>query len=213
MTPPVAARRDNGAPATTTDKRVAILDAATRVFLSAGYGSASMDAIARHAGVSKQTIYAHFGDKASLFEAIVLAGSDRLIEPIEAAIGAAEPPSVALVAIGRRYVEVVMGDQALARFRVVVGECGRFPELAQVFYRSGPERAMTRFADYLAAENCAGRLTVANPWLAADQFFGMLRGDPFLRRLLDLDGTAATDTGSMVEQSVAVFLAVYGRSA
>src|ERR1700760_1757113 len=53
-----------------------ILMAARELFLNGGYGSTSMDAVAKHAGVSKSTLYAHFENKEQLFGAVV--GTVRL---------------------------------------------------------------------------------------------------------------------------------------
>ena len=52
-------------------KRATILDGAIDVFINMGYELASMDKIAETAGVSKRTIYNHFGSKENLFQAIV----------------------------------------------------------------------------------------------------------------------------------------------
>lgn len=52
-------------------KRSAILEGAIDVFISTGYELASMDKIAETAGVSKRTVYNHFGSKENLFQAIV----------------------------------------------------------------------------------------------------------------------------------------------
>jgi TetR/AcrR family transcriptional regulator len=51
-------------------KAEAILKGARQEFLQRGFGAASMDRIAATAGVSKPTIYSHYGDKASLFRAL-----------------------------------------------------------------------------------------------------------------------------------------------
>jgi len=59
-----------------------ILSVATRVFLERGYSAASMDLIARRAGVSKITIYAHFSNKAALFAAIIDSLAGRLTKAI-----------------------------------------------------------------------------------------------------------------------------------
>jgi TetR/AcrR family transcriptional repressor of mexJK operon len=58
--------RKEGPPAS---KAESILAAAKRSFLAAGFGAVSMDAIAREAGVSKATVYAHFAGKEELFGA------------------------------------------------------------------------------------------------------------------------------------------------
>ena len=63
-------------------KRDAILEAAARVFFESGYAAASMDEIAREAGVSKQTVYSHFGAKEALFGAFIRDNCERLLEPI-----------------------------------------------------------------------------------------------------------------------------------
>ena len=52
-------------------KRAIILDGAIDVFIDMGYELASMDKIAETAGVSKRTIYNHFGSKDHLFQVIV----------------------------------------------------------------------------------------------------------------------------------------------
>ena len=180
------ARKLDTEPDAPSEKYEAILAAATRVFLDEGYGAASMDAIARAAGVSKQTIYAHFGGKAALFEATVMKRSDRLLEPVPTATDAVDDPEAALRAIAHRYLELILTPETLARFRVVMAESGRFPELAEGFYRSGPARAAAGLADYFARLDRQGILKIGDPYMAADQFYGIVRGDFFVRHLLGI---------------------------
>src|SRR5688500_19640533 len=52
-------------------KRAAILEAAKQMFTQGGFDGASMDQIAAAAGVSKLTVYSHYGDKEALFVAVV----------------------------------------------------------------------------------------------------------------------------------------------
>ena len=54
-----------------SSKRRQILDGARKVFMDLGFDGASMNEIARAAGVSKGTLYVYFADKNRLFEAIV----------------------------------------------------------------------------------------------------------------------------------------------
>jgi AcrR family transcriptional regulator len=191
-------------------KRAVILAAATRAFLERGYGAASMDAIARMAGVSKQTVYAHFGGKAALFEEMMMERSDWLLQPIPASSQTDQDPRAALDTIARRFLEIIMAPESIARFRLVMAESARFPELAEVFYRSGPGRASAGLAEYLARLARDGVLHVVDPQLSAGQFFGMLRGDVFIRRLLGL-GLAPTeeDVDRLVAHAVGDFLAAH----
>jgi TetR/AcrR family transcriptional regulator, mexJK operon transcriptional repressor len=174
-------------------KRAAILIAATRVFLDAGYGAASMVMIARAAGVSKQTIYSHFGGKAALFEAIIANNSGRMLEVLEHGPAANTDPATALEAIAQRLLEIILAPDALARFRVVMAESARFPELAEIYYRTGPERVTMGLAAYLGTLDQKGLLKVPDPLVAASQFFGMVRGDLFIRGLLRIEPLPSPD--------------------
>ena len=62
-------------------RRAAILDAATGVFLRYGFKKTSMDDLARAAGLSRQGLYLHFSTKEALFREAVL----RLIAAIQSA--------------------------------------------------------------------------------------------------------------------------------
>lgn len=191
-------------------KREAILAAATRIFLERGYGAASMDTIARAAGVSKQTIYSHFGGKPALFEAIILERCDRLLESLPAVADAGSDAEVALRAIATRLLELMLTPEFVARFRVVMAESSRFPELAEVYYRSGPERATARLADYLARLHRRGLLDVPDPHLAALQFFGMISGSLFLRHVLGVDAPPqSVDLERHVQTAVRDFLVAH----
>ncbi len=203
-------RAENGA---ARSKRETILDAAARVFLDCGYGDASMDAVAREAGVAKQTIYSYFDGKDALFEAIVRDKCDQLLEPIAMPEARGNDPETALARTARRFLDVVLAPEGMALFRALVAECGRFPNLAEAFYRSGPLLAAGNLADYLAELDRKGILKVDDPLRAARLFFALLRGDLYIRRLLDLDSEPkAAEVERAVADAVRVFLAAHARS-
>src|SRR3954454_651281 len=80
MTSPAAAQEaDEGRSAR---KRRAIVAAATTAFLDHGYRGTSMDAVAAAAGVSKQTVYQHFGDKQRLFRELIAATVQSASDPV-----------------------------------------------------------------------------------------------------------------------------------
>lgn len=62
-------------------RRRAMLLAASDVFAAFGFDLANMQAIADSAGVTKATLYAHFGDKAQLYRAVVDYWLEQLPEP------------------------------------------------------------------------------------------------------------------------------------
>ncbi len=189
-------------------KREIILRAATRIFLDSGYGAASMDEIAREAGVSKQTVYSHFGDKEALFGATIREKCDRLMQPIIMPQPAGDDPQTALTAIARRFLGLILTPENMAHFRAVVAESGRFPELAEAFYRSGPLLAVEYLAKYLGELDRKNTLKVVHPEQAARLFFAMLRGDLYMRQVLGL-GPHPTkrEVEAAVDEAVGVFLA------
>lgn len=198
---------DGGAPAS---KRRAIVEAAAQVFLTAGYGAASMDAIAAEAAVSKQTVYSHFGAKDALFAAIVESKCDDLMAPIGLPEAPGDDPARVLGDLARRFVAAVFAEPNMALFRVVIAECGRFPELALAFYHAGPVAAVDNLAGYLGELDRKGVLATRDAKATARLFFAMLRGDIYIRRLLGLrpEPTAA-EKEALVEQAVTAFLAAH----
>jgi len=194
----------NGQP---SPKRGAILDAATRVFLGASYGAASMDAIAREAGVSKQTVYSHFGAKNVLYGAVIHEKCSQLMAPLLTAEHHGAAPEKALLGVATRFLKLILAEGNMAHYRAVVAESGRFPELAEAYYMAGPKKAVENLADYLSHMDGEGSLKVADPLGSARLFFAMLRGDLYMRRLLRM---APEPTCGGIEaaagQAVGVFL-------
>jgi AcrR family transcriptional regulator len=196
-------------------KHQAILEAAGTLFIAQGYGAVSMDAIAKAAGVSKATLYAHFASKDRLFATIIggacqqnLVASAFLPDP-GADLGAG------LTALGRRMLHFLLEDRALAINRVVTAESIRFPELGRAFYENGPEVFRRNFSAWLRAQVDAGRMDVPDPLLAADQFIGMLRSTGvYLRATLGLPPPPSdADIDATVAAAVRTFLKAYALAA
>ena len=188
-------------------KAESILAAATRSFLADGFGAVSMDTIAREAGVSKATVYAHFDGKEELFGAVI----DRECERYFARFSAGElDPSDArasLTVLGRRFLELLLSPDGIALYRIILGEVTRFPRLGEVFWRAGPERQRVQIEAFLKSAVASGTLALADTRLAAEQFVSLVRGDVQLRHLLRLEADAdQRDISAAVEGAVATFL-------
>ena len=72
--------------------RIKIADAAKKLFVQNGYAVTSIKAIAAEAGVSEPTVYARFGNKKAIIEAIIDsmdidAGVFELLEAVRAEVG------------------------------------------------------------------------------------------------------------------------------
>ena len=84
-------------------RRVAIIEAAERVFFSRGIEAATMDEVAEAAELSKGTLYLYFKSKEDLHLAIALRGMEMLRDRFAAASGAHEQGIDKVAAIGRAY--------------------------------------------------------------------------------------------------------------
>src|SRR5215470_20138922 len=87
-------------------KAESVLSAAKRAFLAGGFGAVSMDAIAREAGVSKATVYAHFGSKEDLFGAVVADVAEERFGGFSALELDPRDIDVSLTTIARRFLDL-----------------------------------------------------------------------------------------------------------
>ena len=188
----------------TTENRGRVLRAAAEAFLHHGY-HASVDDIARRAGVAKQTVYHHFPSKDRLFEAAACDLSKHILVELEADAGDVR---AALVAFARAYRKRVLGAQGLAMFRTLTAEVPRFPGLARAVYQGGAGAMVRRLAAFLQAAMEKGELRRDDAQFAAELFLSMLAGQERVRRLYGLNGAEAESR--RVPRIVDCFLRAYG---
>lgn len=189
-----------------------ILTAARDLFLSQGYGNTSMDAVAKYAGVSKSTLYAHFENKEQLFGAVVGTARQRLHDALTGVSTTHERDiRKMLIQIGTQFMHYVTEPSSLTLFRVVIGEIQKFPELGREMYQSGNSVVLRTVADFFRQWTDAGLLAIDDTMLAARQFLSLVKGDLQFRCLLDIDQNATeSDIKRNVESAVAMFLDHYG---
>jgi len=190
-------------------KREAILDASTRVFLAKGYSESGMTEIAAQAEVSTATLYNHFAGKEELFDAVV----ERLwqkLRPEENPQIWQMPPDQTLAHFGRNVLKVLLSPTSIALFRIVVAQAGRFPDLTQAFHRHGSEAITRTLAQYLGRQTELGVLAVDRPEQAARQFLGMIKEMVFWPRVLGIGKLPSKEeVESAVANAVSIFLRSY----
>jgi AcrR family transcriptional regulator len=196
-----------------SDKQRAIIEAATRSFLASGYRAASMDAIAREAGVSKQTIYNYYGNKEALFSDVITQHcQDVLLSRLEAE-KARHDVEGTLRGFARTLLDIVLQPSVLALHRLIIAESARFPEVGEIYYRVGPERGNRRLAEYLDKQCAMRHLYIDNTYLAAQQFTGALIGSLRTQALVLNQAIPEAEIDSVVEHTVACFMALHGGKA
>src|ERR1700683_2340887 len=160
-------------PATGEDesaKRRQIIDGARAVFLSRGFDAASMNDIARAAGVSKGTLYVYFDHKEELFEAIVEQECDAQAEGIFDLDPNDHDVEAVLKRLGAAYVKFLCRPEKAQAIRTVIAIADRMPEVGRQFYESGPAQGIARLAEYFSAQVDAGVLQIEDIGIAAAQF-------------------------------------------
>lgn len=191
-----------------------ILSAAREHFYAHGFERANIDAIAADAGVSKMTVYSHFGSKDGLFEAVI---GDRTEGVVAAPSGmpALDPhqPKSALEKIGAQFIALMRDETVLGQFRTMYGAAGTQPDACAAFYRQGADRLTGELATYLSAADAAGSLRVQQPRMAADLFLAMFLGENHILGMLKLTPTEARSDNALLQEAVRVFMVAYSKSA
>jgi TetR/AcrR family transcriptional regulator, mexJK operon transcriptional repressor len=202
-------------PGRSARKRQAIIEAARTVFLRNGYGGASMDDVAALAAVSKQTVYKHFTDKRRLFTSVIsgdISATEVLTHDMVAALRDSEDIENDLRRLARRHISEVTRPHLIQLRRIVIAEAERFPELARIWYASGPERAHAMLADQFEALARRGLLRVDDPLLAAQHFNWLILSIPLNRAMFNVSdvGFTSAELQRYADEAVRIFLAAYG---
>lgn len=165
-------------------RRKAILEAAKDKFLKRGYGATTLADIVQTSGGSLATVYQIFGNKAGLLRAMVTEHCTELTESLVRADLESEPLEVALTNIASSIIELSCSSDGVALLRVVIAECGRFPEIGPDFLETGLFPARSRLVAFLARQAREGRLDIDDAEGAATMFQQMAASDFYLRMLV-----------------------------
>lgn len=200
MTTTAARPPDAGRSAT---KRRAMLAAAEQAFLRDGYLGTNMDEIAAAARVSKPTVYRHFGSKEALFVGVVTemtSGAGDLVHTEISAPRDLDDLREQLAGYALRQLQVVLTPRLMQVRRLVIGEVGRFPDLARALHDAGPRRAIARLTEVFRMAADRGLLAVVDPAQAADQFNWLVMGSP-LNRVMLLGDAAIPDRAELARHA------------
>jgi AcrR family transcriptional regulator len=189
-----------------------VIEGARSVFMREGYEGASVDEIARDAGVSKATLYSYFPDKQHLFLAVLEAECAQQSE-LEFLMGGGElSVEETLQVICKAMITHFLSSFGQDMFRVCVAEAQRFPELGRTFYDSGPKRWGRKIAQYLDSPRAQHVLEIEDSLLAADQLAQLCRADLMLKVLFGIEkDPPEAEIDRVASEAVKTFLARYRR--
>ena len=192
-----------------SSKRRQILDGARKVFMDLGFDGASMNEIARAAGVSKGTLYVYFADKSRLFEAIV---EDEVLEKGRIAYNLDPRRDVEAVLreFGRAYIGAMCRPGGGSSIRTVMAIAERMPEVGRQFYENVLAKTINLLADYLRAHVRPGDLAIDDCQLAAAQFMQMCQATLFLPFVFQAEpAPSAERIARVVDSATRLFLQTY----
>jgi len=187
-----------------------VLDGAREIFMRDGFEGASVDDIARAAGVSKATLYSYFPDKRLLFSEVARIECNRQAAEALEVLGTGAPIEDVLREAANRIVRFFLSDFGQQVFRICVAESYRFPELGRRFYDSGPLLVRERMKSVLGPYVEQGILKIDDMDLAANQFGELCKSDLFVRSLCGVAGQITdANIDRIVTGAVDMFLARY----
>ncbi|AHH18668.1 putative transcriptional regulator, TetR family [Nocardia nova SH22a] len=207
-------RTDAERPTGRIDKRQAILDAAFAIFARDGYHQAGVDAIAAEAAVAKHTIYNHFGDKETLFRAVVADLAERALTRNIAAVELLDTGgdlTRSLTGTGLGLAECYCDDRSAALRRLLHAQLPTMPDLLDLVRDKATDRVNEALAARLARLALAGKLALdCDPTIAAEQFGALLTAPLEARTRMGTKKIPKSEIREVTRNAVGTFLLAFG---
>jgi len=191
------------------EKRALIQHAATELFCEKGFAATSMEQVAKQAGVSKQTVYSHFGSKDELFTDAISCKciAHNIVDLVNDKL---DNPQQALTEIATNFIALMTSQAAVEMHRTCVAESVTYPHVSRLFYEAGPERMINEL-DKVMSEFVKRRLLdIDNTRHAAVQFLCAIKGEICIQLEFNVETTNSPDQiNQYIENTVAMFIRGY----
>ncbi|KKK76089.1 hypothetical protein LCGC14_2867200 [marine sediment metagenome] len=168
-----------------------------------------MDQVAEHSGVSKQTVYSHFGSKEDLFTAIIeykciAADITNDLFDLE------RPIREVLRELADHFIELMMSDEAIRMFRLCVADTGQRARLAALYWEAGPHQVIEKIEHYMSEQKRRGKLHIDDPHFATQHFIALTRGEGYMKKLLGLpDQRNPKELPDYIDSCIELFARAY----
>lgn len=187
--------------------------AAQVLFLRRGFNDVSMEAVAAAAGVSKMTVYSHFGDKESLFEAVVRRTTGDVMAGMAATGRGSGALTEQLLTIGQSYLQLVCSPDIVSCDRALTHSLAGNRALAQRFYDAGPGYMRASISHILQAAIARGELRDDDTLDMADDLLSLWQGHLPKRLALGVMAPMTAESiARQVERATGVFIRAYART-
>lgn len=152
-----------------------LLDAALDIFLDQGFEQASIEKIAKHVGMSKQTVYARFEDKTALYQAAIQRAIERYTVPherIEALV--TDDLRETLIALGRMRIANATTPTSIKLQRILMAQANRFPDPNQIAFERGAGPIVEVLTELFQRHAARGEINVFEPDYIAQAFLDLV---------------------------------------
>lgn len=167
-------------------RRQVLIETAYRLFINKGYANTSLDEIIAIAGGSKRNVYQYFGDKQGLFVAVAEGHLNQgFVQVLENLDDCSDDVPGTLKHVAHCFIELLISDESIALYRVLVAEVKQFSDLGEAFYEVGPDKVNQYLSRYLQSQVDQSLLSLRDVNLAAVSFLGMVKGDLQMTALLN----------------------------
>jgi AcrR family transcriptional regulator len=194
-------RRGRGRPPVRSDEETLrlILDAASAEFRAAGYAGTGMSAVATRAGVSTKTLYRLVPTKEELFRLVIRDRVSRFMLSLDGLEDDGADLAAQLERLLIAFGNLVFDPDTIAVYRLVLGECSRFPEIGRTFYEDAITRTNRVMAEWLDRQCREGRIVLDDPARAAEMLRGMMAMEP--QRTALLGQASPPDAAAIAERA------------
>lgn len=195
------------------EKRAAILEAAKSLFIRNAFSGTSMDAIAADAGVSKLTVYSHFGDKDNLFREVIRSRIQDLLPEQTYAYDAQEDIRDVLLRVALKHAHLDCNAETVGTFRAILSDCRQGnPRYGKLIWEEGPTRTHGLMERLLQQAVDAGQLEIDDVPRAGVQFLTLIKGNLMMRQMFgctECPESYVQEIEATARAGVAMFLRAY----
>ncbi|WP_019831359.1 TetR/AcrR family transcriptional regulator [Sphingomonas sp. PR090111-T3T-6A] len=192
------------------ERRAAIIEIATRVFLENGYDRTTMSAISEQMGGSKGTLWSYFTSKEELFAAVLESATAAFRSVMTTVLDPNRAIEDVLTSFVEKFITRITMPDAIALQRLIISEVEHFPEIGRIFFERAPGRSKALMGDYFAGQMEAGTLRRDDPVEAAGMLLSLCTGGSHQRIMWGVEAQDASAIRREASRIVAQFLRCYG---
>jgi TetR/AcrR family transcriptional regulator, mexJK operon transcriptional repressor len=157
---------------------LAVREAAVATFLESGYAGASMDAIARAAGITRKSLYARYPDKRAVFADVIPWALARLEGDGSLPVIDSDDVEADLIAFGRIAIRRATDSDNVRLKRIALNEAALFPEFAGAADSMMWATRVQVLTDLLQRHQAKGNVDIDDVELAAEHFLALVESMP-----------------------------------